>query len=286
MEKALAFMANKLGEKELFCGDPALQLSPAEIDLGGANPVLCSKTAIAACESIIAEGEGARSENANSHFCRFRSIRDEYAALKAKNPNFTPAHPAAVNPVLRRPPNPEGRVWIEDPEASAIVDIANASYQTMLRLIAYSYALRSPDPEKAFAVDLGIGLMKALTMLGESAARRPAGPSNPNCNAGVSFTALRDSAPLPRGASTRRFFVERIAELAKGAAKLDQNDARVVRAAGLLKALAARARQFETMREAPMAESAPPPTASAAPQPPQQTVDGARPFPQASCRGR
>jgi hypothetical protein len=40
MEKALAFMAERLGEKELFCGDPALQLSPTEIDLDGAKPVL------------------------------------------------------------------------------------------------------------------------------------------------------------------------------------------------------------------------------------------------------
>jgi CDGSH-type Zn-finger protein/uncharacterized Fe-S cluster protein YjdI len=250
MEFALDYMTKKLGEKVLFCGDPALQLSANEIDLGGANPVLCTKTAVAACKAIITQGEGAPEENADSHFCRFRAIRDEFHALRAKNPNFQPAHPAACNPVLRRPPRPEGRVWIEDPEASAIVDIANAAYQTMLRLIGYAYVVPGPSAEKSLAVDLGIDLMKAMAFLGESAARRPAGPSNPNCNAGMSFTALRDSAPLPLGASTRRFFVERMAELAKGAAKLDQNDQRVARAAGLLKALAARATKFEEMSDA------------------------------------
>lgn len=63
MERALAFMAAEIGEKALFCGDPALQLSPNEIDLHGAKPVLCSKTAIEACAAIVTEGEGAKEEN-------------------------------------------------------------------------------------------------------------------------------------------------------------------------------------------------------------------------------
>ncbi len=273
LERAIAFMTDKLGEKELFCGDPKLQLSSDEINLGGAKPVLCAKTAVAACDAIIRQGEGAKEENPDAHFCRFRRVRDEYEALKAKNPKFEPAHPAATNPVLRRPPNPDGHVWLEDVEASAIVDVANASYQTMLRLMGYSYSIPSGDPEKGLTVDLAIDLMKAMTLLGESAARRPAGPSNPNCNAGVSFTALRDSSPLPRGASARYFFMERLDELAAGAAKLDQKDQRLARAAGLLKALAARAKRFGDMRDAPASIAqpiaAPPPDA-----PPTQVVDG------------
>lgn len=274
MEKAIAFMADELGDKDLFSGDPALQLSPNEIDLNGLKPVLCAKTAVAACDVIIRQGEGAREENPDAHYCRFRTVRDEYGALLAKNPNFKPGHPAATNPVLRRPPNPDGHVWLEDAEASAVVDVANASYQTMLRLIAYSYSVPGPHPEKSLAVDLGIDLMKALTLLGESAARKPAGPSNPGCNAGVSFTALRDSAPLPRGQSARRFFVERVAELAAGAAKLDQSDMRVARAAGLLKALAVRARQFEAMSDAPAPVAAATNAAPAHDAPPPQVVDG------------
>jgi CDGSH-type Zn-finger protein/uncharacterized Fe-S cluster protein YjdI len=163
-------------------------------------------------------------------------------------------------------------VWLEDPEASAIVDLANASYQTMLRLIAYSYVVPGSNPEKNLAVDLGVDLMKALTLLGESAARRPAGPSNPGCNAGVSFTALRDTAPLPRGASSRRFFVERMDELAKCGARLDQSDMRVARAAGLLKALAVRARNFEQVTDTPVV-TVPVTAAAPAAAPPTQVAD-------------
>lgn len=267
LELGLKVMAEKLGEKELFCGDPALQLSAQEVDLGGAKPVLCLKTALEACEAIVTQGEGASGDHPDSHFNKFLAIRTEFAALKQKNPNFTPAHPAAHNPVLRRPPTPEGHVWIDDPQASAVVDIANSCYQLMLRLIGYAYATPSPSPEKSLAVDLGIDLMKALTMLGESAARRPAGKDNPNCNAGVSFTALRDAAPLPRGPSSRRFFVERMAELAQGAAKLDQADQRLARAAGLLRALATRAKHFEVMPDESVASPAAAPPQVSTPTP-------------------
>ncbi len=268
LERALTTMSEKIGEKQLFCGDPALQLSQNEIDLNGAKPVLCSKTAIAACQAIVTQGEGARQDQPDSHFNKFAAIRSEFDELTARNGAFAPAHPAAHNPVLRRPPNPEGRVWIDDPDASAIVDIANASYQLMVRLVGYSYGIAGPSAEKSLAVDLGVDLMKAVTLLGESAARRPAGKDNPGCNAGVSFTALRDAAPLPRGASSRRFFVERLAELAEGADKLDCNDRRVARAAGLLKALAARARKFDAIADEPMAaapaQSSPAPSAAQA----------------------
>jgi CDGSH-type Zn-finger protein/uncharacterized Fe-S cluster protein YjdI len=274
MQVALDIMSERLGEKELFCGDPTLQLSPAEVDLSGAKQVLCTKTAKQACLAIVTEGEGASEENPNAHFCRFRRIRDEYRTLKAKNPTFEPAHPAATNVVLRRPPQPEGRVWIEDDMAAQIVDVANASYQTMLRLLAYSYGVPSPHAEKGLAVDLAIDLMKAMTLLGESAARRPSG-SVSGCNAGVSFTTLRDSSPLPRGAGSRRYFVERFAELAKGATKLDQDDQRIARAAGLLKALAVRARKFAEITDDAPAPVAPhvagPPSK---PAPPPQVVDG------------
>ena len=81
-------------------------------------------------------------------------------------------------------------------------------------------------------MDLGLGLMRAMTPLAERAARLPAGPSNPGCNAGMSFTALRDAAPLPPGASAGKFFLERLHELAGGRAGAARanGDARVAQA--------------------------------------------------------
>jgi hypothetical protein len=232
----------RVGEPAAFCGDPALQLSVGEVDLAGAKRVICIKTALAAFEAIVAQGEGAPMHTAGSHFGRFCDIRNEYRALLTRNSAFSPSHPAATNPVLRRPPRPEGRVWIETPEAAATVDLANACYGLLVRLLAYAYGVPAPHPDKALAVDLAISLMQAVTPLGEKAARLPAGPTNPHCNAGMSFTTLRDTAPLPFGPAARRFFVERLAELAGAAAALAiGGEARAAASARALNELSRRA---------------------------------------------
>jgi CDGSH-type Zn-finger protein/uncharacterized Fe-S cluster protein YjdI len=274
----LQHFVDRVGEETVFCGDPALQLSTAEVELPGARPVICVKTALAAFTAIVQQGEGAPVESIHSHFQRFVAIREEWARLKQVNPDFEPAYPAATNPVQRVPMRPAGRVWIEDEAAAATVDVANAAYGLMIRLIGHSYATRRPGAEKSLAVDLGVGLMRAVTWLGERAARLPAGPSNPGCNAGVSFAALRDAAPLPEGASARRFFVERLAELADAAAALDVSDERVAKAARLLGDLAKRgARGFAEAREtivvSPVAASAAVAAQGSAPPVP-KTVDG------------
>ena len=271
-----------IGESNAFCGDPALQLSPAEVDLKGAERVICSKTALAAFNAIVLQGEGAPKHAEHSHFARFCQMRDEYRRLLAANPAFVPAFPAAHNPVLRRPPRPENRVWLENSQASACVDVANAAYELMLRLIGYSYAVPAPRPEKALSVDLAIDLMHTVTLLGARAARLPAGPSNPGCNAGMSFTALRDAAPLPDRASAHRFFVERLHELAGGAKRLCSDaDERALRAAAQLADLAARAeREFARVASAPapVTASASAATAPAATNPaPKVAADGGQP---------
>src|SRR6202042_718496 len=149
-----AFVA-RYGESATFDGDRALQLSPAEVNLGGARPAICLKTALEAFCAIVEQGEGAPQDSVNSHYQKFLGIRTELRALSAAIPHFAPAFPAATNPVLRRSPRPEGRVWLETPAAVATVDLANAAYGMMLRLLAYAYAVRGPSAEKSLVVDLG-----------------------------------------------------------------------------------------------------------------------------------
>ena len=262
LSAGLRALAEQCGEALAFGGDAALQLSPAEIELGGARPVVCLKTALAAFDAIVVQGEGAPRATLGSHYEKFAQVRAELASLRQQDPEFVPAFAAATNPVLRRPPRPEGRVWLENPAAVATVDLANASYGLMLRLLGYGYGLRGPSPEKSLAIDLAVGLMRALTPLAERAARLPAGPSNPTCNAGVSFTALRDAAPFPAGRAARRFFTERLAALAEAAAGMRAGaDARLNSAADQLASLSRRAnREFDLGQEqrpaAPAAQAA------------------------------
>ncbi len=260
--ESLQQLVMEVGESAAFCGDPLLQLPSADAGLPGVKPVICAKTALAAFEAIVLQGEGARQDAQGSHFHAFAAIRNELAELQARDPAFVPAHPAATNPVLRRPPRPQGRVWLEDADAVAVVDLANASYQLMLRLLAYSYSLRTGSTEKGAVIDLAIGLMRVLAPLAERAARLPAGPSNPGCNAGVSFTALRDSGMLAPGPAARRFFCERFDELMRSPA-LASDDARVAMAAKVLAGLAARARR-DLDPAAAVVDAIPPPVARAA----------------------
>jgi CDGSH-type Zn-finger protein/uncharacterized Fe-S cluster protein YjdI len=273
LEQGLAAFVAEHGEAAAFCGDHSLQMGSSEITLAGARPVLCLKTALAALDAIVRQGEGAQLHSADSHYQRFVAIREEWAVLKAHNPAFEPAHPAATNPVLRRPPRPEGRVWIEDETASTTVDLANAAYGLMLRLLARAYSLSGPDAEKSLTVDLAMGLMRAMVPLAERAARLPAGPSNPQCHAGVSFTALRDAAPLPLGAAGRRFVEERLQQLAAAAARL-ATEPRTQSAARQLAALAQRAQRGHQALPAAhkavaVAAATPPPAPLSA-----QVVDG------------
>jgi CDGSH-type Zn-finger protein/uncharacterized Fe-S cluster protein YjdI len=275
--KLRAFVAH-YGEKVAFCGDPALQMSEAEVELTGAKPVLCSKTALAAFTAIVQQGEGAPLDSAGSHYNKFIAIRTELAELKARNPAFAPAFPAATNPVLRKPLRPEGRVWLEDERAVATVDLANTGYALMLRLLAYSYLVPRPRPDKALAVDLALGLMRATALLGERAARLPAGPSNPHCNAGMSFTALRDASAVAPGASAWQFFRERLAEMVEAAVALErEDDARTAGALRILRDVSARAeRGVEAAAPAAPASAAAPRSEFAnMPTPPAPTrVDG------------
>lgn len=231
------------GESATFCNSPCYQLSAAEAGLASVERVQCLKTARAAFAAIVLQGEGAPSDSSGSHYQRFAAIREEYRRLSQEDPGFSPAFPAAINPVMRRPPTPEGRVWIEHPDAVAVVDAANSAYGLMLRLLGYAYALTDDDPERLLAVELAVDLMHAITCLGELAARLPAGAANPKCNAGLSFVALRDAAAISTGDDVaRHFFGERFAELAQAAHRFDHlQDPRARHAFRVLQAAAAKA---------------------------------------------
>src|SRR3974390_1816701 len=58
LSAGLRGLVARYGEAAAFGGDAALQLSPSEITLAGAKPVICLKTALAAFDAILVQGEG------------------------------------------------------------------------------------------------------------------------------------------------------------------------------------------------------------------------------------
>jgi hypothetical protein len=140
------------GRKGSFLRRRNLQISRKEIDFQGCDPVICSITALKAFDAIVSQGEGASTENEESHYCRFIDIREELA-LRAANPTSTGAScgriPCCVGRWRRR-------TRLENEETAATVDLANTAYMLMLRLIAHAYLLPRPHPAKALCVDLGL----------------------------------------------------------------------------------------------------------------------------------
>jgi CDGSH-type Zn-finger protein/uncharacterized Fe-S cluster protein YjdI len=234
IEADLDALGAALGEDRLFIGDPDGQIGPALIGMEGVTKVLCLKTAHAAIQGIVAQGEGARIGDADSHYARFCAIRSEYDALLAADPGFAPARPAARNPVMRRPPSPDGKVWIEAPQAAAVVDLANAIYGQMLRLLTQAFGRPCAGDEKTALIDAAIGLMFAMTPVAEDATRLPARPGAGDCNAGMSFATLRSMAPLPYGPAEWRMLAERNDEIAAGAARVAVERPAIARAAAMI----------------------------------------------------
>ncbi|WP_084187234.1 ferritin-like domain-containing protein [Andreprevotia chitinilytica] len=192
VEAGLRALSETLGEAALFCGDPALQVGPSVVGLKGLIAVTDLASACQAIATIVEQGEGAQDNAPDGHYHRFISVREAYEAMLARNPDFVPAHPAATNPVMRKPPDPQGRVWVANAEAQSVLDLANATYELMLQCLAQGFAAND-QAEKKLMIDAAIKLMQAVDPLGKQLARIKANDQDA-CNAGMSFAALRQVA--------------------------------------------------------------------------------------------
>ncbi|OYW21250.1 MULTISPECIES: ferritin-like domain-containing protein [unclassified Sphingomonas] len=213
IEDGIRFLADEIGEDALFVGDAGHQISHDVMALPNVTVVRCVKTACAAIDAIVRQGEGADPDEAGSHFQRFLAIRAEYQALLEARPDFRPARKAAHNPVMRRPPLPDGKVWISAEPAASLLDIGNAIYNHSLRCLALSYAGVDGAAQRSL-VNAAVDLMRILTPVAERLTALPANADQPGCTAGLSFATLRSAAALPVTAGAVPVLVERLRDIA------------------------------------------------------------------------
>jgi CDGSH-type Zn-finger protein/uncharacterized Fe-S cluster protein YjdI len=207
-------------ESALFVCPMSHQVGPSVVSLPGLRVVTDLASAHAAIDTIVVQGEGAPAHHDDSHFVRFLAIRREYTALLAANPAFSPAWPAAVNPVMRKPMDAADRVYIEAPQAAALVDLANALYGQMLRFLVQAFGRTAPrEAEQTALVDGAIEMMQCMAPVAEALARTPASTSCPGVNAGMTFAMLRNLAPAIEGPSEWTTHGTRVQELADAAAE-------------------------------------------------------------------
>ncbi|MBL8682360.1 MAG: CDGSH iron-sulfur domain-containing protein [Myxococcales bacterium] len=218
LASGLAAFCKQHGPGALFLGDPALQVDASFAPLPGVTTVTDLASALRAIETIVAQGEGAGADTANSHFNRFVRLRKSYLAHLAEDPSFEPAWPAATNPVMNRPVASSVREHIDHPDIAPWLDIGNAIYTTSLRCLAQGFGAVEPQSKAAW-LSVSAELMRALVPVGQGLAARPAHADRPTPNAGLTFTSLRTLAPLPPQTAAR-FVAERIGELVSRARAL------------------------------------------------------------------
>ncbi|HEY1140458.1 MAG TPA: ferritin-like domain-containing protein [Lysobacter sp.] len=286
----LQHLSATFGERALFVGNPEHQLDTDVARLPGLKTVRCLRTALEAIDAIVRQGEGADSCCGDSHYQRFLKIGREYDALLAQRPAFRPARMSAHNPVMRPPPTPEGRLWISEEPAAALLDLGNALYNHCLRCISLAYG-DVGRPTQTALVSAGIDLMHLLTPIASRLGELPANPALPQATAGVSFATIRSSAALMGEAGSVDVLVERLHEIAgrcerlvtsypDQAPLLESTRAGAARIAARLIAQAQRCRELEALAAAGEPVTAPAPVAAASIAPePQRQDDGSEVIP-------
>lgn len=221
----LLALHRELGRDGLFLGGAAAQVGSEVIDLTGVQPITSLEAATAALDIIVEQGEGSPADREKSHYRSFLAIRDELADLTSADRDFVPAWPVADSPVLRQPPEPDGKVFIDNPEAATLLDFACASYGLLLRCLAQCFGRPRGEgtaPQKAL-MSAAIELMHVVGDAATALARLPASRDGGGPHAGMSFTMLRGVEPLLPGAVEKRLLRERALALSSAATERSDN---------------------------------------------------------------
>ncbi|MCC6948583.1 MAG: CDGSH iron-sulfur domain-containing protein [Bradyrhizobiaceae bacterium] len=239
-------------EDELFIGPPEAQANARFVDFESKLVAVTDrKSALAAIQMVIEQGEAPTAAHSDAHFWVFRSIWREYREAleqaKASGSEFNPVRPVAPNPMTRFYDDTTGGTLISDPLTHQVADLFNGAYDTMLLMLLRFFA--HTDESETELEKLARGTLRLMTNvtrpLGEALAKMPVGhePRHQGKTAGAGFGYNRDIHLLPHKRSAWIFFGERLHELASVATKLRAGDGKrlppeVEEAAAGLQALA------------------------------------------------
>jgi hypothetical protein len=218
IQDGFAYLAQKLGESELFAGPQDAQTAQEYFQLPGLIPVDDLASALEAINVIVEQGEGASEDAEDSHYKRFLEIQNEYREVLQDDPSFTPALPVVTSPHTLLPTDlqPGAEVaLIDDPLSRDLCNLFDGCYELMMQVLGRLFAHGDEVAPKLSAyADIGVSLMfDAINPLGRALTRMPAGPGHPGMTAGPSFRLSRGGGVPSHGKSARVVFRERIIEL-------------------------------------------------------------------------
>ena len=187
--QGLSHLADRIGEHGLFVGPRRAQATPEIFRWPQLVAVTDLKSAHAAIEEIVEQGEGARGDWQSAHYGRFLRIWDEYQQLRDQDPAFDPARP--VIPAFTRQPFDiaEPQPLLTDPVTRTVAELFNLGYETLLQLLTRFFThTDETDEQLAALTGSAFRLMGGvLAPLGRTLTRLPAGPEHHGHTAGPTF---------------------------------------------------------------------------------------------------
>jgi hypothetical protein len=219
IEHGFEQMSAELGESALFIGAPEAQIDTDLLSFESMRAVTDLKSALAAIATIVEQGEGGRRDHEKSHFAQFVAIGKQYDAMLAADSGFTPYRPVAPTPVMFRPIADDGATHVSAPESAAVLDLANACYALMLRLLASATGGMYEKPFRAVQLGCAIEMMSIVKALAIrlTTMRAAAGAAQ---NASMNFHLARATLALPQRDAGMALMAERAHELAGAARQL------------------------------------------------------------------
>jgi hypothetical protein len=218
IQDGFSYLAQKLGERELFVGPSGAQTADTFFSLPGLIPVHDLASALEAINVIVEQGEGASEDAEDSHYKRFLRLRDEYVEAVTLDPAFEPARPVVVNPHAMLPADLAENAEVsllDDPLSVDVGNLFDASYELMIQVLNRLFVHGEESPEDlAVLADISVNLMfDVVQPLGQALSLLPAGPSHPGMNAGASFRLSRGAGVPSHRDAARAVFRERLNEL-------------------------------------------------------------------------
>jgi hypothetical protein len=221
IEDGFRRLSGELGEDALFIGDPETQVTAEILRFEGLIAVTKLDSALSAIATIIEQGEGSQSNDDDSHYNRFCVIRDEYDAFLADDANFCPHRPVVSDPVMFRSVVKQQTVHVSEPLAARLLDIANASYGLMLRLLASGFAMASGISEtRRVEIESAISMMSVVKSLAGLLTTVAANANRPQETAGMNFHLPRATLALPQRTAGSILLAERANEIGNTLAAL------------------------------------------------------------------
>jgi Ferritin-like len=223
IEQGFRRLVEKYGEQRVFVGPPEAQATWSYFWWPELVPVTDLASAQAAIETIVEQGEGARSDRDDAHFGMFLRVLVEYLEFKRREPDFEPARPVTAawvrTPVDAKLPNP---ILITDPTTAGVADLFNATYEVMLQMLVRFFAHTEETEEELQTLSrTSVDVMSLLIKpLGQLLTTLPVGAEYPGKSAGPNFEFYRTSYLLPHRHAAWVLMHERLLELAGYCARL------------------------------------------------------------------